>query len=479
MKRRGKTGNLLSNDIFLLYLQTGCFCDLKCINKSKNSSMKKTFILSLVALTLVSFAGFAQSFDSAKLDAYFETLFEHNRFMGSVAIAQGGELIYSKTIGFVDVEQGVKADENSKFRIGSITKTFTATLTLKAIEENRLSLNQTIDKWFPTIGYADKITIEHLLRHRSGLHNFTDEWVRSGRHIQPKTEQEMIETIIKSGNDFVPNARTSYSNAGYFLLTFILERVYEKPFSEILEAKIVQPVGLKNTRLGEKINTQNNECHSYSFVNGSWQRETETDMSQVLGAGAIISTPADLVKFSHALFSGKLISENSLQQMKSIKDHFGMGVIQMPFHNRIGFGHTGGIDGFRSMFAHFPDDGFSFAFTSNGLNFNSNDIAIAILSAIYNMPFEIPEFTTFDATDMDLNQFVGVYSSRQIPLQMTITQVDNQLFGQGTGQPAFPLEMTGENKFEFRQAGVVLEFSPAENAMILRQGGGVFHFERE
>ena len=441
--------------------------------------MKRTFTLPVLVVIVSTFAGFSQNIDSAKLDAYFETLFEHNRFMGSVAIAQGGELIYSKTIGFADVEQGIKANENSKFRIGSITKTFTAVLTLKAVEENRLDLNQTIDKWFPTIGYADKITIEYLLRHRSGLHNFTDEWVSSGRHTQPKTEQEIIETIIQSGNDFLPNARTSYSNAGYFLLTFILERVFEKPFSKILDTKIVQPFGLKNTRLGERINTQNNESNSYTFLNNVWNREAEFDMSQVLGAGAIISTSTDLVAFSHALFSGKLISENSLQQMKTIQDHFGMGLIQMPFHNRTGFGHSGGIDGFRSIFAYFSDGEVSIALISNGLNFNFNDITIAVLNAAYNMPFEIPEFTTFNAAYVDLNQFTGVYSSRQIPLQMTITKVDNQLFGQGTGQPAFPLEMTGENKFEFRAAGVVLEFNPAENTMVLRQGGGVFTFTRE
>ena len=441
--------------------------------------MKKAFILSLAAITFIGFAGLSQNIDREKLDTYFRALAEHNRLMGSVAIAQGDSLIYSKTVGFADVEQEMKANEQSKYRIGSITKTFTAVLTLKALEENLLSLNQTIDKWFPTIGYAEKITIEHLLRHRSGLHNFTDEWVRSGRHTQPKTEQEMIETIVKSGNDFVPNARTSYSNAGYFLLTFILERIYEKPFSEIVETKIANPIGLKNTRLGEKINTQNNELNSYTFLNNAWNREAETDMSQVLGAGAIISTPTDLVKFSHALFSGKLISENSLQQMTSIKDHFGMGIIQMPFHHRVGFGHTGGIDGFRSMFAYFPDGEISFALTANGVNFNINDIAIVLLSAAYGKSFEIPELAIFDATDVDLSQFAGVYSSRQIPLQMTITQENHQLFGQATGQPAFPLEMTAKNRFEFRQAGLVLEFNPAENTMILRQGGGVFNFERE
>jgi len=441
--------------------------------------MNRPFFLALSALIFISCAGSSQSIDKAKLDAYFNTLTEHNRFMGSVAIAQGGELIYSKTVGFADVEQGLKANENTLYRIGSITKTFTAVLVLKAVEENKLSLNQTIDKWFPNIGNADKITIDQMLRHRSGLHNHLDEWVNSGRHIQAITEQEMIETITQSGNDFTPDAQTAYSNSGYYLLTFILERIYQKPFSEILEEKIVRPLGLKNTRLGGKINSQNNECHSYIFLGNSWQRLPEAHTSQLLGAGAIISTPTDLVKFSHALFSGKLISENSLQQMKTIQDHFGMGLKQFPFHHRIGFGHTGGIDGFRSIFAYFPDGDFSIAITSNDMNPNLNEIAITLLNVAYGKTFEIPEFTALDTTEVDLSQFVGVYSSPQLPLKMTISVRDNQLFGQGTGQPAFPLEMTAENKFEFRQAGVVLEFNPANNSMILRQGGGVFSFTRE
>jgi CubicO group peptidase (beta-lactamase class C family) len=399
--------------------------------------------------------------------------------MGSVAVVQGGKLLYSKSVGFADVEQGLKAGENSKYRIGSITKTFTAVLTLKAVEENRLSLNQTIDKWFPTIGNADKITIEHLLYHRSGLHNHLDELVASNRHTQPITEKEMIEVILKGGNEFESDTKTAYSNPNYILLTYILEKIYKKPFSKILEEKITNPLGLKNTCFGGKTNVRNGECHSYNFLNNSWEFVPEFDMSQALGAGAIISTPTDLVKFSHALFSGKLISENSLTKMKTIKDHLGMGLAQMPFYDKTGFGHTGGIDGFRSVFAYFPTGEISFAYTSNGMNFNGNDISIAVLSAIYNKPFEIPEFTTYELTDEDLDKYLGIYSSKQLPLKMTITKANSQLFGQGTGQPAFPLEAIAKDKFEFKQAGVILEFNPTDKTMILRQGGGIFNFERE
>jgi hypothetical protein len=151
----------------------------------------------------------------------------------------------------------------------------------------------------------------------------------------------------------------------------------------------------------------------------------------------------------------------------------------MPFYDKTGFGHTGGIDGFRSVFGYFPTGEISFAYTSNGLNFNGNDISLALLSAAYDKPFEIPEFTTYELTDEDLGKYLGVYSSKQLPMKMTITKANNQLFGQATGQSSFPLEATGKDKFEFKQAGVVLEFNPTDKTMILRQGGGTFNFDRE
>jgi len=151
----------------------------------------------------------------------------------------------------------------------------------------------------------------------------------------------------------------------------------------------------------------------------------------------------------------------------------------MPFYDRTGFGHTGGIDGFRSVFAYFPTGEISFAYTSNGMDFNGNDISIAVLSAAFNQPFTIPEFTTYELTGEDLEKYLGIYSSKQLPLKMTVTKVNNQLFGQGTGQPAFPLEATEKDKFEFKSAGIIMEFNPIDRTMELKQGGGVFNFERE
>src|SRR5690606_40922179 len=110
-----------------------------------------------------------------------------------------------------------------------------------------------------------------------------------------------------------------------------------------------------------------------------------TNSTITLGAGGIFSTPTDLVKFSYALFSGKLISESSLNEMTELKSNYGLGLFAVPFYHMKGYGHTGGVDGYHSVLAFFPHDSLSYAFISNGVNYAVNDVSIAVLSAAYGM----------------------------------------------------------------------------------------------
>jgi D-alanyl-D-alanine carboxypeptidase len=438
----------------------------------------KITILTAVLLLILGQIGFSQNLDKNKLDDYFNALEQNNKFMGSVAVSKNGEIIYAKSIGFADVENEVKATESSEYRIGSISKSFTTVLVLKAVEEKKIDLGQTIDKWFPTVPNSKQITVKHLLSHRSGIHNFTDDKDYPTWNTQPKSEKEMIEIISKSGSDFVPDSKAEYSNSNFVLLTYILEKTFSKSFSGLLEEFIVKPIGLANTYVFGKINTSNNECKSYSF-SGAWKLESETDFSIPLGAGAITSTPSDLTKFADALFGGKLLRSESLEIMKTIVDGYGLGLFQIPFYQSIGYGHTGGIDGFSSVYSHFPDDKISYALISNGTNINSNDISIAVLSAVYGKPYEIPVFTTYSLNSEDLDKYIGVYFSTQIAFKITITKEGNALIAQGTGQPPFPLEASGKDKFKFDQAGAKFEFNPTEKTMLLLQGGGQIKFTKE
>lgn len=434
--------------------------------------------LTLLSFLIVSCFAHAQNPDTVKLDQYFKILEQHNKFMGSVAVSQDGKIIYTKSIGFSNAEDKVKADKNTKYRIGSISKTFTAVLVMMALEEKKLDLNQSIQKFFPAIAHADQITIKTLLSHRSGIANFTDDKGYRTWDTQPKTEAEMIAIIAKGGSDFQPDSKAKYSNSNYVLLTYILEKTYKQPYATLLKNKITKPQGLNNTYFGAKINTNNNEAYSYTYE-GQWKKTTETDMSIPMGAGGIVSNPTDLVKFSDALFSGKILKPESITLMETIRDNYGMGLFSQSFYDKKGYGHNGGIDGFTSVFTYFPDNHVSFALTSNGSNYNGNEIALTILSAVYNKPFEIPDFSTYTISPEELLKYTGTYSSKQIPIKLTITSDGKNLIGQATGQSPLQLEASAKNTFRFIKAGIVLEFSPEEKTLLLKQGGGQFSFTKE
>ncbi|WP_262245562.1 serine hydrolase domain-containing protein [Parapedobacter soli] len=429
-------------------------------------------------LLLVAMTAFGQDFDTNKLDAYFDTLAKNDRFMGSVAVSKNGELIYTRSVGFLEAGNPKAADDNTKYRIGSISKPFTATLIMKAVAENKLRLDQTIDNYFPTIENAAEITVNQLLNHRSGIANFTSrpdylEW-----HTQPKSEEELVAIIAAGGSDFEPDTKASYSNSNYVLLTYLLEKVFAKPYASLLDEYIAQPLGLTNTFVGTAIEPANNEARSYRALDG-WAAEPETDMSIPLGAGAVISTPTDIIRFGEALLTGNIIPAESVGPMKTIKDSYGMGLFQMPFHEKQAFGHSGGIDGFHSTWRYFPEERVSFALTSNGTAMNTNDIAVAVLSAVFHKPYDIPVFSNYQLREGEVQQYLGVYASTQLPLKMTITNEGNTLLAQVTGQPSFPLEATAKDKFKFDQAGVVIEFDPVKGLLILKQNGGEFSFTRE
>ncbi len=433
--------------------------------------MTKKIKLTLLFGLLFS-TSFSQTFNTVKLDSLFQILETKDKFMGSIAVSVNGKLLYTKSIGKDDLETNKLSTISTKYRIGSISKMFTSCLIFKAVEDKKLSLDQTIEKYFPTIENANKISIGNLLNHRSGIHNFTNDENYMRYNTEPKSEKQMIEIIAKGKSDFEPNSKAEYSNSNYVLLSYILEKTYKKAYKELLTSKIIKPLGLKNTYFGNKTNIQINECYSYSFEE-KWQKEKETDMSIPMGAGAIVSNPTDLVVFIENLFSHKIISQNSLKQMKTLKDNYGMGIFQFPFYDKQGFGHTGGIDGFGSVLSYFPADKLAVALTSNGRVYENNNIMIATLSCYYNKPFEIPTFKNIELKSEDLDKYLGEYSKENFPLKINVTKEGNKLFAQATGQSAFPLEAIEKDIFEFSTANIKMEFNPKDNQMTIIQGGRI------
>jgi CubicO group peptidase (beta-lactamase class C family) len=431
-----------------------------------------------ILFVLFSVTSFAQEQKFLALDSLFQILDENNRFMGSLSISENGKIIYSKTIGKADLASGKSSDNLTKFRIGSISKMFTACLIFQAIEENKLSLKQNINRFFPKITGAKEISIGNLLNHRSGIHNYTNDTSYFNYYTTLKSQKEMLEIIQASGSDFKPNSKAEYSNSNYILLSFILEKIYKKSYEELLDIKIIQPQGLKNTYFGKRLELAKNECASYRF-SGKWELENETHSSVSLGAGGIVSTTEDLLFFITKLFEGKIINTASLEQMMKLEDGFGMGIFPVPFYDKKGFGHTGGIDGFSSFLYTFPEEKISIALTSNGSRFNNNDIAIAALSDCFDKSFSLPSFYAVALTSADLDKYLGSYANPEIPIKISITKDSLSLIAQATGQPSFTLELIGKDSFEFSPAGVEIQFIPEKNLLILKQGGGEFSFKRD
>jgi D-alanyl-D-alanine carboxypeptidase len=439
--------------------------------------MKKIIITSLLALITTSVI--SQTFNPQRLDSLFLLLEKNNKYMGSIAVSENGKTIYAKSIGFDDVATSKKSTINTKYRIGSISKTFTASLIFKAVEENKININQTIDKYFPTVKNAKTITISNLLNHRSGIHDFTNDPDYLKWNTQPQSRAKMIERIAAGDVIFEPSAKGQYSNSNYILLSFILEDIYKKSYGEILNLKIIKPLKLKNTYLGGKINLQNNESYSYNLT-GKWEKESETDMSIPLGAGAIVSNPTDLNLFIESLFTGKIVSAEHLNQMKTIKDKYGMGILEYPYFERKSYGHNGAIDGFRAVLGYFPNEKLALAITSNGMmGYDNNNILLCALSSYFHKPFQMPVFNDISITAETLDSYSGIYGSLQIPLKISITKKDNIIIAQATGQPSFPLEATAVNVFKFDPAGVIMEFNAYKKEMILKQGGKDYLFKKE
>ncbi len=442
----------------------------------KKFTMKK--ILFIAAFGFLSQVLFSQSINSEKLDSYFDVLGKNNKFMGTVAINKNGKEIYQKSIGFADVQNNLKANSNTKYRIGSVSKTFTATLIFKAIEENKLSLEDNIIKFFPSIKNADKITIGQLLSHRSGIGNFTSDDTFTQWRTSPRTKKEMLDIIKAAGSNFSPDSTAQYSNSNYVLLTYILEDVYKQPFDKILNKKIIKKGGLKNTHNGKKINPAKNEANSYIFRE-NWIKDAETEASISLGAGAIVSTAKDVNTFIEALFRGEVISLENLELMKPKGGNIGMGLLLPPYNNKSGFGHNGSIDAFTSFFAHFPKDNVTYSITSNGSNMNMNSINETIIKAINNEAFEIPVFNTINIATESLDQYLGTYVNENAPFNLIITRIGNTLQVQPTNQPVFDLTVKELHTYVYEKRNVVIQFNPEKNTLNFQMGERNMDFTRE
>ncbi|RYU92493.1 serine hydrolase [Mucilaginibacter terrigena] len=431
--------------------------------------MKIKAALTAILAICIFTAGYPQVPYKARLDQFFDRLAEKNKAMGGLVIAQNGDIVYSRSIGYSHINGTEKRPltASTRYRIGSVTKMFTATLIFQLIEEGKLKPDDKLDRFFPQIPNAGKITIEQILAHRSGIHEVTEDQNFKSRRFMVTTKDEMLGFIASTTPDFEPGTKYNYSSAGYFVLGCIIEKITGKTYAEALKKRISDKIGLKDTYLGiGKIDPAKNESYSYKYGR-DWEQQPETNMSILFGSGAMVSTTADMAKFIKALFDLKLVSQASLKQITQKE----LGIATFKYNGKTLYGHTGGIDGFGAWLVYLPEEKLALSYATNGKVYSVGDMIDGIFNIYWNKSFTIPAFNSMLISPEILDKYTGVYAVPGAPVKFTVTRDGDKLFVQMNGKTAIPLEATADNRFKIESAGIEVMFDADKKQMIIIRDG--------
>ena len=438
--------------------------------------MKKQLTILFLFLSVVTFAQEATA-SLARIDSLLNHLNEHDKFMGSLCIMQGDEVVFKQAYGYSEATKGIRANGGTKYKIGSITKTFTAAMIMQLVDEKKILLTTKLSKFFPKIENADIITIEQLLYQRTGIRDYTTADATLTDVLgKPNMKELILKKIENYPSAFEPNSKHENSNSNYYVLGLIIEKATKKSYADNLKIRITDKLGLKNTYYtSEKKDVTKRESYSYTFNGEYWDQIDERNNDLDFSSGGIISTPEDLTQFIRALFKGNLVSPASFELMKTLKETYGMALIRFPFGERKFFGHNGKIEGFEATMGYYQQDDMTISFISNGVNYSQNDIMLGILSIYYKSPYRFPVFETLNPEK--IKDYVGTYASKDITLKVTIFEKNGELYAQATGQPEFPLTYASEDLFYFQAGGIEMDFS--KEGFVLKQGQKKFNYKKE
>ncbi|TDX87043.1 serine hydrolase domain-containing protein [Epilithonimonas xixisoli] len=414
------------------------------------------------------------------LDTYFDHLFDNKKMMGSIAISHKDSIVYSKQIGYSNAETKKMIDENTKFRVASITKTYTAVLILKAIEEQKLKLKTKLSSYYPQIKNAEKITIEQLLKHRTGIYNFTEKDDELDWEKNFHSQDEFINYVLNEKSNFKPGTQYEYSNTNYALLGFILEKIYQKSYAEILDEKIAKPLNLKNTYYSFEIDETKNEALSYN-IQDNYLKNTTVNYSNHPGSGGITSTPREVNKFLSAVFEGKLISAKTLEMMLPKKaGEYGFGIIKLGFTDVDAYEHTGRVENFISEYWYFPKQRLGFVCLTNAVNIDTTEIMNNLVGYAYQKSATLKNYKTIDEMSEDkFSKIKGTYRGSNKKESITISSNGKKMTLQASeaGQIYFTLQNKGNNTFQ--SDNVKLTFHPEKEELIFTQEGITEIFKKQ
>ena len=396
-------------------------------------------------------------------------------------ITRDGVTEFHGAIGLADIENKVELKPEHVFRLGSITKQFTAVAILQLMEQGKIRLDDDITTYisdYPTDG--NKICISHLLNHTSGIKSYTnmESWDEELRK-QDLTVDEIIAYFKNEPMDFNPGDQFRYNNSGYILLGKIIEIASGKTYEQYVEEEFFKPLGMKDTYYGRNSEIINDRARGYQAdESGEYINAPYLSMSQPYAAGSIISTTHDLSIWNQAVFNYELVTKESLalahtstilNSGEEVPYGFGWRFNRLKGSHAIN--HGGGINGFSTHAAYFPEEKVFVAVLSNCTSNDPSFLMRQLGSLAIGKPMEMPNSVLIDQALLD--SYTGSYQLGPDFL-IKITSQEGKLFAQATGQSILPLIPVSDDRFKAPQVDAELRFiqkdGKVESLMLFQNG---------
>ena len=447
---------------------------------------QRVFVIALSTLALIASAmGVAQGTDEAavktRIDQVASSYTTGNAFMGTVLVVDGDRVLLDKGYGMADLEWGIANAPDVKFRLGSLTKQFTATLVLLLQQDGKLKIDDPVSKHLPDAPKAwEKITLANLLGHTSGIPSFTGFKEFGVWRMSPHTTEEELALFRDKPLDFEPGSKFVYSNSNYEVLGAVIEKVSGKKYGDLLRERIFEPLGMKDSGLDTDELILPKRAQGYMPGKGGLVLARSESMTVPWAAGSIYSTTGDLLKWEHGLFGGKVLSADSLKAMTTPGNgNYGLGVGVADKGSLKVVSHGGGIEGFNTNLAYVPERRIAVVVLSNVNGMAPDMMGDKLLDVVLGKPVMLAnELKAVPIAKDELAKFVGIYDLAPT-FSITFAVANDGLTAKGTGQPAFPLiyiGMTdGHPRFFAPPVGAEIEFIPdasgAFASIVLHQSG--------
>lgn len=319
---------------------------------------------------------------------------EAGKFSGSILVAKDGKVLVSRGYGMANLEDETPNTSQTKFRIASLTKMFTAAAIMILQERGKLNVQDSICKFLPDCPQAwQPVTVHHLLTHTSGIPNNTDAPISERASPQTSSVTGTVARLKNKPLEFTPGARFSYSNSGYILLGYIIEKLSGQSYESFLSENIFRPLKMASTGYDHNQQILKRRAAGYSLREGIPINAAYIDMSLPFSAGGLYSTVADMYIWAQAVFAGKVMSKKSLEEMLTpLKGDYAYGWVNRIRFNRRQIGNAGKINGFTCHFMYYPEDKLSVIVLSNfdttRTDIISTDLAAIMFGEKYNDPRE-------------------------------------------------------------------------------------------